>query len=367
MVPVINEKNEVLFPTRERRARRLMERNEAKPYFQHGIFCIKLVRVESEKREEYPKIAVGIDPGSKREGYTIITPTGVIMNITSNTPDWVKDHIETRRMLRRGRRYRKTPYRACRENRVVLLTKRVPPSTKARWDSKLRILKLLVSILPITHINVEDIKAMTLKGKKQWNIAFSPLEVGKEYFYAQIILLFPNIVLIKTSGIKTSQHRKARGFAKTSKKLEYTWAAHNSDSHSLAELALQENVEPYFGLYKIEFLQSYRRQLHRQNFQKDGKRPAYGTTISAGIPRGSIMRDLTNQKLYYLGGYSKPGFVAIQCIATKQRIKQFKKILELKLLYYSNYTVQLMSNNKEERHSSSTIQSDGGGLLPKKR
>ncbi len=116
MVPVINEKNEVLFPTRERRARRLMERNEAKPYFQHGIFCIKLVRVESEKREEYPKIAVGIDPGSKREGYTIITPTGVIMNITSNTPDWVKDHIETRRMLRRGRRYRKTPYRACRES-----------------------------------------------------------------------------------------------------------------------------------------------------------------------------------------------------------------------------------------------------------
>ncbi len=350
-------------PCEEKRARYLMERKAAKVYWQKGIFCIKLLREPSNRK--YQAVAVGIDPGSKREGYTVLTEKAVVLNITTDTPNWVKDHVEARRILRRARRTRKTPYRACRENRGALRNaKRVSPSTKSRWDAKLRIIKLLFKILPITVINVEDIQAITRPGKKKWNISFSPLEVGKKYFEEQIAFLYPHITFIKTKGIETSKHRKLRGFAKSKSKLDYTWSAHNSDSHSLAELALQENIEPNFNLYKIEFLEYHRRMLHRQNFSSGGKRSKYGSTVSAEMPRGSVMRDLKTNELCYLGGCSKEGFVAIHSIATKQRIKQYKKLEELQMLYCSKYAVQFISQTKNAvRNSSPAIQGDGGGFL----
>src|SRR5690606_3778316 len=118
------------------------------------------------------------------------------------------------------------------------------------------------------------------------------------------------------------------------------------DSHSLAELALQENVKPYLGVYKIEFLQFYRRQLHVQNFSKGGIRKSYGSTISASMSRGAILRDLKTQKLCYLGGESKDGYVAIHSIATGKRINQFKKLKELKMLYNSKWRAQFIPRLK---------------------
>jgi hypothetical protein len=315
-----------------------LERGEAVAYWQKGIFCIKLVRKETEKREEYPQIAVGIDPGSKREGYTAMTPKGVILNITSNTPYWIKDHMETRRASRKNRRFRKTPYRACRTNRNVLRnTNRIPPSTKARWDAKLRILKLLCKILPITDINVEDICAVSKEGKKKWNISFSPLEVGKNYFYSQIETLYPNIKLIKTKGKQTATHRKSRGFAKSKNKLDYTWDAHNSDSHSLGELALQKNVLPFYGLYQIRFLEFHRRQLHAQTYSKGHIRKRYGSTVSCGYSRGSVVRDVKTLELYVLGGFLKDGIVSINDIYKNKRISTYKKLSTLNILYCSKY------------------------------
>ena len=96
-VPVISADGKPLMPCKERRARCLMSRGEAKPYWQKSIFCIKLTRKETEKREEYPKVVLGIDPGSKREGYTVASEKGVVLNITTNTPNWVKSHIEAKR------------------------------------------------------------------------------------------------------------------------------------------------------------------------------------------------------------------------------------------------------------------------------
>ena len=45
---------------------------------------------------------------------------------------------------------------------------------------------LLQKILPITVANIEDVSAVTKKGKRKWNRSFSPLEVGKQYFQQQI-------------------------------------------------------------------------------------------------------------------------------------------------------------------------------------
>ena len=340
MVPVLDQHNNPLFPCKERRARAILSRNEAVVCWQKGIFCIKLTRKETEKREEYPALALGVDPGSKREGYTVITEKLVVLNITTNTPDWVKAHIKTRRDLRRSRRQRKTPYRKMRANRATLSkANRIPPSTRARWQAKLRIIKQLQKILPITHINVEDIKAIAKEGKEKWNKSFSPLEVGKNWFYSEVEKL--GITLIKTEGTETKKHRDNRGFGKTKgkQKLDYVWEAHNSDSHSLAEIALGIQVKPFKGLHKIQFLEYHRRALHKQNPQKNGFRKKDGSTISLGLSRGSIVR--YEDVLRYIGGSSK-GRISLHNIETGARITQNARKEDVKLLYTSKHTTQFV-------------------------
>lgn len=57
-VPVISKDYKVLYPTSERRARTLMEKGSAKPYWRKGIFCILLTKLESDKREEYKVVII---------------------------------------------------------------------------------------------------------------------------------------------------------------------------------------------------------------------------------------------------------------------------------------------------------------------
>lgn len=57
-VPVISKDYKVLCPTTERRARILMEKGEAKPFWRKGDFCILLTKLESDKREEHKDAVV---------------------------------------------------------------------------------------------------------------------------------------------------------------------------------------------------------------------------------------------------------------------------------------------------------------------
>ena len=339
MVPVLDKNNVALMPCSEKRARRLMEKKQAKPYWQKGVFCIKLLKEPSDRK--YQNVALGIDPGSKREGYTVATEKSVVLNITTNTPDWIKSHVETRRNLRRARRQRKTPYRKCRSNRSRKAF--LPPSTKARWDCKLRMIQHLTSILPITKINIEDIAAKTKPGAKKWNQSFSPLEVGKMYFEKQIAVKYPHIELTKTKGFNTKEHRDSRGFVKSKSKLEYKWECHNVDSHSLCEMVLKKNINPYYGMYKIEYLQYYRRQLHVQIPQKGGIRKQYGGTVSLGISRGTVIR--YKGKLSYVGGTSK-GRLSIHSILTGKRLAQNINKKDITIMYNTKRRVAFISQIK---------------------
>ena len=98
MIPVLDNNRKPLMPCSEKRAKKLMNKKEAKPFWQKGIFCIMLLREPSERN--YQDVALGIDPGSKREGYTVATANNVVLNITTNTPNWVSSHVETRKNLR---------------------------------------------------------------------------------------------------------------------------------------------------------------------------------------------------------------------------------------------------------------------------
>ncbi len=173
-VPVVDSNQKPLMPTTPSRARKWIKSGKATPFWKRGIFCVRL-NVEPSDRQTQ-EIAVGIDPGSKKEGFSVKSEHHTYLNIQADAVTWVKDAVKCRHNARRSRRYRKTPYRKCRWNRKM---GGIPPSTKARWSWKLRICKWLTQMFPITHFIVEDIKAKTWRGSKKWNQSFSPLEVGK--------------------------------------------------------------------------------------------------------------------------------------------------------------------------------------------
>lgn len=290
-VPVVDSENRPLMPTTPARAKRWIKSGKATPFFKKGVFCVRLNQEPSNTHTQ--PIAVGVDPGSKREGFTVKSKSHTYLNVQTHAIDWVKDHVETRRNMRRARRFRHTPCRQNRGNRLVNKQK-LPPSTKARWQWKLRICKWLVSMLPVTTFVVEDIKAKawargassrqsrpthSLKNGRKWNVMFSPLEVGKQCFYSEL----RQIANLETrSGNDTYNERQALGLKKSKNKLSNKFEAHCIDSWVLANWYVGGHTTPEnTSLIEVIPLEFHRRQLHRLQHQTGHIRPRYGGTISA--------------------------------------------------------------------------------------
>jgi RRXRR protein len=105
-VPVVDFEQRPLMPTTPARAERWIKSGKATPFFRKGIFCVRL-NVEPSNRYTQPT-AVGIDPGSQREGYTVKSKAHTYLNQQFHAVDWVKDAEEASTNARRARRYRKT-------------------------------------------------------------------------------------------------------------------------------------------------------------------------------------------------------------------------------------------------------------------
>jgi len=333
-VPVVSQEQEPLMPTTPSRARRWIKSGEATPFWKKGIFCIRLNRKPSD--DETQSIAVGIDPGSKKEGFTVKSASHTYLNIQADAVTWVKRRIKRRREVRRTRRNRKTPCRQPRWNRACLRKNRIPPSTKARWQWKLRILNWLHSLFPVTMVVVEDIKAQSRKGKRRWNKAFSPLQVGKSWFYNQVNELFPTSTLKVVGGRIAHRLRRRYGLKKIKNKLSNDFHAHCIDSWTLANAVVMGNWTPENKrILLITPLQLYRRQLHVFNPSKGGKRRLYGGTRSMGFKRSSIVRH-TKYGTSYVGGTSKDS-ISLHSISNGNRLCQNAKPQDCTFLAYNSW------------------------------
>jgi hypothetical protein len=111
-VPVVDRNQQPLMPTTPARARRWIKTGKATPFWRKGVFCVRL-NVEPSDRKVQP-IAVGIDPGSKKEGITVKSAAHTYLNIQADAVTWVKEHVQQRWHMRQVRRYRKT---LCRQPR----------------------------------------------------------------------------------------------------------------------------------------------------------------------------------------------------------------------------------------------------------
>jgi hypothetical protein len=327
-VPVVDQNNNPLMPTTLLRARRWINSEKATPFWKKGVFCVKFNVNPSDNQKQ--EIVVGIDPGSKREAYTVKSKSHTYLNVLSETPDWIKDSLQHKREMRRARRFRNTRYREARfDNRTH---KRLPPSTKARWQLKLRICNWLKQLFPITNFVVEDIKAKTT-GKKKWDTSFSPLEVGKQWFYSELRKLG---ILDTKAGYETKELRDSLGLKKSKKKLDDKFECHNVDSWVLANSVVNgHSVPDNKDIFKIVPLQFHRRQLHAFQYSKDGVRREYGGTRSLGFKRGSLVK---HKKLgfCFVGGTSK-GRISLHDIKTGKRITQNTKVQDCKFKTYLSW------------------------------
>lgn len=315
-------------PTTLNRAIRWKESGKATLFYKKGVLCARL-NVEPSSRFTQP-IAVGIDPGSKREGFTVKSATKTYLNVQTHAVDWVKDAEEASTNMRRARRFRKTP---CRKPRFNRKRGGLPPSTKARWQWKLRICNWLSKLFPVTAFVVEDIKAKTFKNGRKWNVMFSPLEVGKKWFYSELERLAS---VHKLQGHETAELRNQLGLKKSKQKLSNKFEAHCVDSWVLANWYTEGHDNPdNTQLIVIVPLRFHRRQLHRFQPSKGGIRSTYGGTMSEGFKRGGIAKH-PKYGVVYIGGASK-GKVSLHSIATGKRLTQGAKPIDIKFLSYSSW------------------------------
>ena len=325
-VPVVGKNGKPLMPCLPVRARELMQKGKATGKWKVGIFYLKL----TEREDGTVQQAVGIDPGSKREGFTVKSARHTYLNILSDAVTDVKDRIEARRQMRRARRCRKTPCRSDRSNRSM---GGIPPSTRARWQAKLRIADILISMFPVETWIVEDIRAKALKGNRKWNVSFSPLEVGKKWFYDG---LKSKGDLILKQGWETKGLRDLLGLKKTSGKMEEKFSAHNVDSWVLAYSVVGGEGKPDNEvIWRLMPLRFHRRQLHYLQPSKGVRRP-YGGTISGEFKRGSLANH-PRRGLCFIGGTMEGRGISLHGLDDGKRICQNAKPEDLKVLRYSGW------------------------------
>jgi RRXRR protein len=333
-VPVVDRKQQPLMPTTPSRARRWIKSGKAKAFWKGGVFCVRL-NAKPSAREVQPA-AVGIDPGSKREGYSVVSAAHTYLNIQAQAREGVKEaeHVSTR--MRRTRRSRKTPCRKPRQN-LKQSKKKLPPSTMVRWKWKLRLARFLCQLFPVSVFVVEDIKARTL-GKRRWDQRFSPLEIGKWWFYAEL----SQLAAVQTrQGYETKAMREQVGLKKTSNKLAEVWEAHCIDAWVLAESAVGGRASPdNRQLVCMAPLVWHRRHLHRFQPEKGGRRKPYGGTLSQGIKRGTLVKHPKWGKAT-IGG-TMDGKVSLHDPQTNRRLTQTANVTDCQPIKLLRWRTQLV-------------------------
>jgi hypothetical protein len=320
-VPVISSTGKPLMPCHAARARELVRKGRAVRRFMKGFFYIQLLdRADGNVQP----VACGQDPGSKWEGITVKDKKRTFLNLHADAVTHVKEAVATRREMRRARRYRKTPCRSPRYNRS---RGGIPPSVRARWWWKLRIAHFLMRLYPISTFVVEDVKAETRDRNRKWNASFSPIEVGKAWFYSELSKLAP-VTLVQ--GHETAQMREELGLSKSSRKDEESFWSHCVDSWVLAASAVGGSVPDNTKIVRIAPLRFRRRSLHLRQPAKGGVRRRHGGTVSLGLRRGTQVLH-PRFGFCYVGGHMA-GRLSLHSMHDGRRLTQHARPEELTVL-----------------------------------
>lgn len=313
-VPVLSYSGKSLMPTKASRARRWLKEGKAKVIHNDlGIFQIQLTNRHHLKTRNTQPIAVGIDPGKLYTGMAVQSAKFTLWLAHLQLPfKTVRERMEQRAMMRRGRRGRRInrkiafKLRAHRQARFDNRRQRgVPPSIRANRELELRVLDELSLIYPITTIVYEVIKARGDKG-------FSPVMVGQKWQLEN--LRSDGDDVCELNGWETSNIRRELGLEKQ----KHSKGDAIPATHAVDGIALACSVFIKYGIIDshsrgwkgdvtvtpapftvIRRPPISRRQLHLMVPSKGGIRRKYGGTVTRhGFRKGDYVEATQGNKTY---------------------------------------------------------------------
>ncbi|MCJ7767410.1 RRXRR domain-containing protein [Candidatus Bathyarchaeota archaeon] len=274
-----------LTPTTPCRAKRLMREGQAKPKWnKFGCFGIQML---VETRRETPKTALGVDFGTKFEGYAVAVGKENNLAVMWKLPDKKKlvKKLEERRILRRARRQRNCRRRECRfdnRERQGFLA----PAQRLIVNSRLKCLQELYATYPIQKASLEDVRFN--HRDKRWGKNFSTVEIGKTVIRN---FLQEHGDLYQWSGHDTQDFREQFGYRKSSSKSGENFNAHCSDALALAvEVGAKEHIPKGRFIVVDDTYRCKRRKLHDTQPAKGNIREKYSTGNFKGIRKGTVCK-----------------------------------------------------------------------------
>ena len=178
-VYVISKNGKALMPCSKAKARKLLKEGKAL-IVSHKPFTIKLV---FKCENQVQKITLGIDPGYEHIGLSAISEKGELFSAEAKLRDNISKLLAEKKMYRRNRRnklwYRKPRFL----NRKK--TKSLPPSLEHKLDSHLRMVKKLLSFMPISKICIE-VANFDIQKIKNPQIESSQYQRGDLYGYQNL-------------------------------------------------------------------------------------------------------------------------------------------------------------------------------------
>jgi hypothetical protein len=301
------------------KARALLKADKARPKRNKlGLFYIQLTY---EQKPENQQLVIGIDPGDKFEGYSVVGRKDTVLNLMVEAPTHVKAAVKTRRILRHARRSRKWR-RPSRSQNWLARKPRLPPSTRSRWEAKTRITRHLCQMLPITDGVVENVEIQMQAGRgRKRNRIFSPIYMGKQHLYT--LLATMGLTLHLQEGWETKVLRTKYGLRKSPDKAEQSFTSHAVDAWVLAASVSGAKAPTCRRLWYVVPARLHRRQLHRMGPSKGGIRLPYGGTRSLGFKRGLLVRH-PRYGLCTIGGVErKLGRVSLHAYRTNKRLTKW--------------------------------------------
>lgn len=310
-VPVISADNIPLMPTKPSRARKWIQGGKAVGKFNDlGQFYVQLTN-EPSGVETQP-VVIGIDPGKLYSGIGVQSSKFTLFTAHLQLPfKTVRERMEQRAMMRRGRRGRRI-------NRKVVFDKRahrqkrfdnrrgskLPPSIRANRQLELRVVSEICKVFPVSGIVYEIVEATGSK-------SFSPVMVGQKWMLTQLTqFALVNIrkgwetSLVRTQlSLQKQKHSKGDAIPATHAVDGVALAASAFidygiiDRHSMGWKGNVSITTAHFSI--ISRPPTSRRQLHLMVPAKGGIRRKYGgTTTRHGFRKGDLVQAAQGKKTY---------------------------------------------------------------------
>jgi hypothetical protein len=142
-------------------------------------------------------------------------------------------------------------------------------------------------------------------------------------------------------GYDTYNERQRLNLKKTSKKLDKVFEAHTVDSWTLCNLVLDGDKLPENKrLTYLEPLVFLRRQLHVLVPSKGNIRKKYGSTMSLGIKRGTLVKH--DKYRYCLVGGTSNNKLSLHDVNNYKRLTRSVKLEDIKIKTYLKYKMMFL-------------------------